>query len=121
MYLTPFWIQDNHPNVEIVQLNYNDIYDSKCEQQNKDVIDNTSINNEESYDQNEYEEVKINTKISTDNKQQNSAYFEDNQMEEDENEDSNHYESTQNEHETQNSNSEIKNICNRENQWYVIY
>jgi hypothetical protein len=32
----------------------------------------------------------------------------------------NHYETTHNEDETQNSNSEIKNICNRENQWYVI-
>lgn len=42
-------------------------------------------------------------------------------MQEDEYEDDNfnHNETTSNEYETQNSNSEIKNICNRENQWYV--
>uniref|UniRef100_A0A2S2QE34 THAP domain-containing protein 1 n=1 Tax=Sipha flava TaxID=143950 RepID=A0A2S2QE34_9HEMI len=61
----------DYSNVEIVQLNYNDIYDSKYEHRNKDITDNTSVSHGESFYQNEYEEIKSNKNISTENKLQN--------------------------------------------------
>lgn len=111
------FLQESDTNVEVIQLNYDDYSISNNDHKHDNNTDDSSDNHEIPYYTQEYL-VDQNNKTITKNSKQRISKFE---------KDNNNHHLKYNEEDNTSHNKDIKiadnaknEICNRENQWYII-